>query len=212
VPKASFEPSSFALKNRGYIVRCTIYVALHNKIGYKTASPGSPLPLNLPGHSEVTPMNNFDPQVAAEMAREAYRETIAQFEPAALEAAIPESVRTMAEKTVAQTRDVYERSKLALEAGLDAVEKALDAAGQGATALNRKVIDIAERNVNSGFDLAKSLAGAKTVPQAVELQSEYWRKQLESLPAQAEELRVLSTKVAADTLDPIKTQIARGMN
>jgi phasin len=157
-------------------------------------------------------MNNFDPQVAAEMAREAYRKTIAQFEPAALEAAIPESVRSMAEKTVAQTRDVYERSKAALEAGLDAVEKTLDAAGQGATALNRKVIDIAQRNVNSGFDLAKSLAGAKTVPQAVELQSEYWRKQLESLPTQAEELRVLSTKVAADTLDPIKAQIARGMN
>jgi phasin len=157
-------------------------------------------------------MNNFDPQVAAEMAREAYRKTIAQFEPAALEAAIPESVRSMAEKTVAQTRDVYERSKAALEAGLDAVEKTLGAAGQGATALNRKVIDIAQRNVNSGFDLAKSLAGAKTVPQAVELQSEYWRKQLESLPTQAEELRVLSTKVAADTLDPIKAQIARGMN
>jgi phasin len=157
-------------------------------------------------------MNNFDPYAAAEMAREAYRKTIAQFEPAALEAAIPESVRSMAEKTVAQTRDVYERSKAALEAGLDAVEKTLDAAGQGATALNRKVIDMAQRNVNSGFDLAKSLAGAKTVPQAVELQSEYWRKQLKSLPAQAEELRVLSTKVAADTLDPIKAQIARGMN
>jgi phasin len=152
-------------------------------------------------------MNNFDPYAAAEMAREAYRKTIAQFEPAALEAAIPESVRSMAEKTVA-----YERSKGALEAGLDAVEKTLDAAGQGATALNRKVIDIAQRNVNSGFDLAKSLAGAKTVPQAVELQSEYWRKQLKSLPAQAEELRVLSIKVAADTLDPIKAQIARGMN
>lgn len=92
------------------------------------------------------------------------------------------------------------------------MEKTLDAASQGATALNRKVIDIAQRNVNSGFDLAKSLAGAKTVPQAVELQSEYWRKQLESLPAQAEELRVLSTKVAADTLEPIKAQVARGMN
>lgn len=157
-------------------------------------------------------MNTFDPQAAAEMAREAYRKTIAQFELAALEAAIPESVRSMAEKTVAQTRSVYERSKAALEAGLDAVEKTLDAASQGATALNRKVIDIAQRNVNSGFDLAKSLAGAKTVPQAVELQSEYWRKQLESLPAQAEELRVLSTKVAADTLEPIKAQVARGMN
>ncbi len=157
-------------------------------------------------------MNTFDPQVAAEMAREAYRKTVAQFEPAALEAAIPESVRTFAEKTVTETRNAYERSKTVLEAGLDTVEKAIDAAGQGATALNRKVIDIAQRNVNSGFDLAKSLAGAKTVAEAVELQSDYWRKRVGTLSQQAEELRALSTKVAADTAEPIKAQVARGLN
>ena len=157
-------------------------------------------------------MNAFDPQAAAEMAREAYLKTIAQFEPAALEAAIPESVRTLAAKTVAETRNVYERSKSALEAGLDAVEKTFDAAGQGATALNCKVIDIAQRNVNSGFDLAKSLAAVKTVAEAVELQTGYWRKQLGVLSGQAEELRALTTKVANDTAEPIKAQVARGLN
>jgi phasin len=156
-------------------------------------------------------MNTFDPQIAAEMARDAYRKTIAQFEPLALEAAVPESVRSLAAKTVTQTRDVYERSKNALEAGLDAVEQAFDAVGQGATALNRKVIDIAQRNVNSGFDLAKSLAAAKSVPQIVELQAGYWRNQFGTLSAQAEELRALSTKVAADTIEPIKAQVTRGL-
>jgi phasin len=156
-------------------------------------------------------MNTFDPQAAAEMARNAYLKTIAQFEPVGLEAAVPESVRCFAEKTVNETRNVYERSKTALEAGLDAVEKAVDAAGQGTTALNRKVIDIAQRNVNAGFDLAKSLAGAKTLPEAVELQQTYWQKQLGTLSAQAEELRALSTKVAADAFQPIKAQVARGL-
>ncbi len=156
-------------------------------------------------------MNTFDPQAAAEMARDAYLKTIAQFEPAALEAAIPESVRSFAEKTVTETRNAYERSKSAFEAGLDAVEKTLDAAGQGATALNRKVIDIAQRNVNSGFDLAKSLASAKTLPEAVELQSGYWKNQLGTLSAQAEELHALSTKIAADAFEPIKARVARGL-
>jgi phasin len=157
-------------------------------------------------------MNTFDPQAAAEMARDAYLKTIAQFEPAALEAAIPESVRSFAEKTVTETRNAYERSKTALEAGLDAVEKTLDAAGQGATALNRKVIDIAQRNVNSGFDLAKSLSGAKTVAEAVELQKTYWQKQLGTLSAQAQELQALSTKIAAETFEPIKARVGRGFN
>ena len=160
-------------------------------------------------------MNSFDPQAAAAMARDAYLKTIAQFEPAKLDAAIPESVRQLAAKTVTGTKAAYERSKTALDAGLDAVEKALDAAGQGAAQLNRKVIDIAQRNVNSGFDLAKSVASAKTVPEAVELQADYWRKQVGTLTAQAEELRVLSTKLAAEAIEPIKARVAqvtRGLN
>jgi hypothetical protein len=48
-----------------------------------------------------------------------------------------------------------------------------DAANQGAVALNRKFIDIAQRNINSSFDLAKSLAGAKNLAEAMELQSTY---------------------------------------
>ena len=71
-------------------------------------------------------------------------------------------------------------------------------------ALNRKVIDIAQRNINSGFDLAKSLAGAKNLAQAVELQAAYWRKQLATLTAQVEEFSSLSTKVAADAAAPMK--------
>jgi Phasin protein len=42
---------------------------------------------------------------------------------------------------------------------------------QDADALNRKIIDIAQRNVSSGFDLAKSLAGAKNLAEMVELQA-----------------------------------------
>ena len=77
-------------------------------------------------------------------------------------------------------------------------------------ALNRKVIDIAQRNINSGFDLAKSLAGTKNLAEALELQAAYWRKQFGELTAQAEEVRALSTKVTADAAEPIKSQMARG--
>ena len=78
-------------------------------------------------------------------------------------------------------------------------------------ALNRKVIDIAQRNINSGFDLAKSLAGAKSLAEALELQAAYWRKQFGALTAQAEEVRALSTKVTADAAEPIKSQMARSV-
>jgi hypothetical protein len=88
-------------------------------------------------------------------------------------------------------------------------ERSFDAAGQGATAFNRKIVDIARRNVDTSFDLAKSLAGSKNLSEMVELQATYWRKQFGLLADQAEEVRALSTKVTADTAAPIKTQMAR---
>jgi hypothetical protein len=76
----------------------------------------------------------------------------------------------------------------------------------GAVAFNRKIIDLAQRNVNSGFDLAKSLAGAKNLTEIAEVQAAYWRKMFATLTSQAEEVRALSTKVTADAAQPIKVQ------
>jgi phasin family protein len=104
-------------------------------------------------------------------------------------------------------RETYERAKDALEAVFESWERSFDAAGHGAVALNRKVIDIAQRNINSSFDLAKGMASAKNLAEAMELQGAYWRKQLETLAAQAEEVRNLSTRVAADAAEPMKRSL-----
>ncbi len=156
--------------------------------------------------------DTFTPQIAAEKVRDTHRKTTTQFEALTLGTAFPEAARALAEKTVAQTREAYDHSKAALEAGLDAMEKSFDAAGQGAAALNRKIIDIAQRNLDSGFDLAKSLAGAKNLAEVLELQGAHWRKQFAALAAQAEEVRALSTKVAADTAEPIKAHVTTSMD
>ena len=103
----------------------------------------------------------YSPQAAAEQARDSFRKAAKEFESFKLDTTVPESVRALAEKTVNQSREVYERGKDALEESIDALERSFDAAGQGATAFNRKLIDLAQRNLNSAFDLAKSLAGAK---------------------------------------------------
>ena len=43
------------------------------------------------------------------------------------------------------------------------------------------------------------------------MQATYWRKQLGALASQAEEMRALSTKVTANSAEPIKAQVQRGM-
>jgi phasin len=144
------------------------------------------------------------PQTVAEQGRKNYRDVTTP------DAALPETVRAMVEKAVDQSREVYDRSKDALDASVATLERTFDAAGQGAVAFNRKIIDLAQRNVNSGFDLAKSLAGAKNLSEMVELQVAYWQKLLGALTSQAEEVRALSTKVAAATGEPLKEQVKRG--
>jgi phasin len=145
----------------------------------------------------------FNPQAAADQARNAYRNVTAQLGLLALDTAIPEAIG-VGEKTVGQTREAYDRSKDALEASITTFERSFEVAGWGAAAFNHKIIDIARCNLNSGVDLANSLAGAKNLAEIVELQAAYWRKQFSALTAQAEQVPALSTKVVADAGKPLK--------
>lgn len=151
----------------------------------------------------------LNPNDTTERARETYYyKTI---EGMTLDTALPQAARELAEKSLAQTREAYERSKTALEAALDTLARSFDSLGQGSTALNRKIMEIAHRNVSSGFDLARSLATAKNLAEVVELRAVYWREHLSSLAAQADEVRELSAALATDMAAPIKAHVSRSM-
>ena len=83
-----------------------------------------------------------------------------------------------------------------------AFEKSLEAAGKGAATFKRKIIDIARRDVNSSFDLATSLTGAKGLYDTVKLRA------VDALTAQGEEVRALSVEPAAAAVAAPKTGAA----
>jgi hypothetical protein len=116
-------------------------------------------------------------KVAAKMVRGTHRTSVVQFEQLR-GPQVPDTLRVLAESNVAQTRALYERSKSTLQAVLESWQKSFGAAGQGVVALNVKMIDIAERNINTGFDLATNLASARNLAEVMELQAVYWRKVL----------------------------------
>ena len=105
---------------------------------------------------------------------------------------IPDTMHALAESSLAQTQEVYERSKNAFQAVLESWQKTFGAAGEGATAFNRRIIHITERNINAGFDLATGLAGAKNFSDVMASHAAYWRKQISNLSAQ--EVGALSRK------------------
>ena len=94
---------------------------------------------------------------------------------------LPNTFRVLTESNIAHTRELYKGSKNTLQAVLESWQKSFGAAGQGAAALNRRFIDLAGRNVNTGFDLAMGLAGARNLAEVMELQATYWHKLLGGL-------------------------------
>jgi len=152
----------------------------------------------------------LNPNDTSERSRQTY--SCKTIDSMGFDTAVPEAAREFAEKSLAQTREAYERSKSAFEAALDTVERSFDSLGQGTAALNRKIMDIAHRNVSSGFDLARSLATAKNLAEVVELRAIYWHKQLSALAAQAEEVRELTAKLAADMTAPLKAHVSRRLD
>ncbi len=151
----------------------------------------------------------YNPQTAADQARAAYRDTTAKLGQLGLDSGIAEGVRGLAENALLQTREVYDRSKDAFDVSLTTFERSFDAAGQGAVAFNRMIVDIARRNVETSFDLAESLTGAKTLADVVKLQAAVLQKQFRQLAAQAEEVRALSTKMTAAAIEPVQAQMAK---
>lgn len=153
--------------------------------------------------------DKFDP--AAE-ATAAYNKAREDFDKMAREAAVPEAFRSIAERTVTQTREAYEKAKVALEGAVGALEQSFDKAGQGATTLNRKVIDITQANLNASFDYAKDLASARNFSEIFELQAAYTRRQFSTLAAQASEIRALATKVTVDAAEPFQSQVSKSVD
>ena len=151
---------------------------------------------------------------AVEAATDAFKAAEANMNEAfsGLDMAVPEAVRTVAEKTVTQSREAYENAKDVMEEAVEVLEKSIDQAGQGAAAINHKVIEMTQTNLNTSFDLAKNIAGAKNVAEILELQNAFVRKQFEVLTAQAEEIRTLSTQIASNTTDPLKEHVTRSID
>ena len=122
---------------------------------------------------------------------------------------VPEQMRAFAEKGVSQARDNYAKFKDAAETHNGTMEAVFTSASKGASAYQAKVMEFVKTNTTSALDFAQELLGAKSPSEALELWTTHARKQFETFTAQAKELGELSQKVAAETVEPIKTSASK---
>src|SRR6188768_521877 len=122
---------------------------------------------------------------------------------------IPAAFRELAEKSVSQAKETYEKMKSAAEEATDVLETTYSTASKGASDYGLKMIEAARVNTNAAFDFAGELMAAKTLSEIVELSSTHARKQFEALTQQTKELNALAQKVATDTAEPIKSGMSK---
>lgn len=122
---------------------------------------------------------------------------------AAKDARIPENVQAMAEEGVAKTREAYAKFNAVAKDNVKVLEDVFVAAHAGAKSIGEKVLRNTEANTEAAFAAAQSIARAKTLPEAIQLQTNFVQQQLTVAGAQTKELFELSTKVAQQTFQMV---------
>jgi phasin len=122
---------------------------------------------------------------------------------------MPAAFRDMAEKSISQAKDSYEKMKAAAEETTDMLEDTYATASKGFADYGLKLIEVARMNTNAFFDFTTELYGVKSLSEFVELSTAHARKQFDAMSAQTKELASLAQKVATETSDPIKESMSK---
>ena len=148
--------------------------------------------------------------VAAVPARVVPHEVARMFEaPAKTMTEMQDKMRAMIEKGLSETRGAYAKAKSAADEANDALEASFVTAKTGAAEINVKVLEAFRASADANFDFVKSVLGVKSIADYVTLHGEFARKQIETLTGRTKELTALAQKVATDSAEPIKTQVAK---
>ena len=156
--------------------------------------------------------NAPDPDVMADQTFKAAAAATEEFASELPGAGVPNMVREMAEQSIASARQIYETARNAAEEATDMIEDTYEHARKNFTEMNLKLIDQAQANTDRVFAFAKEVASAKTISEAVELQTKFVREQFEAFAHQAREMQETATKLASETTGPMKEAWEKATN
>jgi phasin len=125
---------------------------------------------------------------------------------------VPAAFREIAEKSVSQAKENYEKLKAAAEEATDVLEETYAATTKGSTEYGLKLIDTARLNTNAAFDFFSEFIAAKSVSEALEVSTAHARKHFETAQEQAKELASIAQKVTTEAVEPMKTGVTKAFS
>jgi phasin len=121
---------------------------------------------------------------------------------------MPAPLRELADKSMSQAKDHFEKLKAATEEATDVLESSYSAAAKGTADYGLALIDVARTNMSAAFDFASELASAKSPSDLLALSTAHARKQFEIASAQAKNLAALAQKLTTEAAEPIKSGVS----
>jgi phasin len=122
---------------------------------------------------------------------------------------IQQSIRSALEKGVVESRAAFAKAKTHADETASAFEVSFAAAKDGALAINAKALEALRANADANFDFVKSVFAAKSLADVIALQTEFARKQVETMTTQTKDIGALTQKAMANAVEPIKEQVAK---
>ena len=115
---------------------------------------------------------------------------------------IPKEMRSMAEASLDQARQTFEKFVASAQQTAGSIEQRGATVRAGARDIGAKAISYAEKNVQSSLDFAQALLKAKDLPEVMRLHSEFIQAQMRSLAEQASEMGQAVGRAAMDAAKP----------
>jgi phasin len=150
------------------------------------------------------------PQQAAQPAPqrgEVRREESQMASDAFMKAEVPEALRELMRMSIEQARRAFETFVSTSEKTWKSLEASSPSGRASLFALNAKIAEITRQNAEANFALAMRLAESKDVNQAIEVQGEHMRKQMESFVQQLEEMRDLTAQMIQEAHPATRTDV-----
>jgi hypothetical protein len=166
-------------------------------------------------HMRPAPEQPSIPDLATEAAEamsahlKATQDTIEEAAPAFQ----PQKTTEAIEHAVAQSIDAGKKAQAQAATIFDQVSQsfkaAIDDAGSEAALITFTLLEFAQANARNNYQLAQDYAGARSVPEIVNVQAAYFKRQVELMNRHSSELRKAAAEITSKKAAQIQASVAR---
>lgn len=121
---------------------------------------------------------------------------------------INEQLRANVEKGIEQFRNQYASLKGNAETATDNLETSLAAAQAGTRAFQTKMLDVFRAQAEANFSHLTTLFSASSLSDAIKIQQDFAKSQVESIQTETRALAELAQKVVNDVSEPVKASLS----